>query len=327
MALVALVALAALVVVAVAFAPGPLGAPSVVGVENRFGPVNESTTVVESDLAVRNPNPVGAAAGVTVAYAVDVNDVRLATGERRGVRLPPGRSTVPFRTRVRNDRIPEWWVSHVRNGERTTVAVRADVAAGGTASFDAPTVTRTVETDLLAGLNSTEPRPVNAGLPGVSDPVLVVEETSAAWGTVTDEATPVRLRFVVRNPKPYPVGMTALSYDASTNGVPVGEGETDAFVVPPGGTRTVETTAVVRVDALDDWWVTHLRRNQVSTLRLAFAARVDVGGTVVEVPLDPLAYEHTVETDVFGTKPGNETARTRGTATSGGPTATAPAVR
>jgi LEA14-like dessication related protein len=306
--------LALVLVVVAASVAGPLGAPSVVGVENRFGPVNESTTVVESDVAVRNPNPVGAAAGVTVAYAVDVNDVRLATGERRGVRLPPGRSTVSFRTRVRNDRIPEWWVSHVRNGERTVVAVRADVRAGGAASFDAPTVTRTVETDLLSGLNSTQPRPVDAGLPVVSDPVLVVEETSAEWGSVTDEATPIRLRVVVRNPKPYPVGMTALSYDASMNGVPVGAGETDAVVVPPGATRTVETTAALRADAVDDWWVTHLRRNQTSTLRLAFAARIDVGGTVVEVPLDPLAYERTVETDLLGTTSAAGTADSPGVA-------------
>jgi LEA14-like dessication related protein len=34
-----------------------LGHPSVSGIDNRFGGVNETTTVVESDLTVQNPPP------------------------------------------------------------------------------------------------------------------------------------------------------------------------------------------------------------------------------------------------------------------------------
>lgn len=47
------------VLVGVAVAVEFLGGPAVEGVGNRFGGVNETTTVVETDVLVSNPNPVG----------------------------------------------------------------------------------------------------------------------------------------------------------------------------------------------------------------------------------------------------------------------------
>jgi LEA14-like dessication related protein len=289
-----------------AVALGVVGSPTVTGVENRFGGVNESATVVESNLTVSNPNPIGASlGGLTVDYAVEMNGIRMAEGTKAGVSVSAGQSVLPFRTALANDRIPTWWVSHVRNGERTTLtvdaAVRSSVAGS---SFGAPQVTRTVETDLLSEFDSTEPRPVNADAPFVTDPVLYVNETSASWGAVTTETTELDLAFVVYNPKPYPVGMTEVGYDVSMNDVTLGEGATDGgVVIPPGEARTIETTTRIRNENLDEWWVTHIERDQVSELTIDFAARLDLQATTIEVPLSALTYTKTVETDVFGTKP------------------------
>jgi LEA14-like dessication related protein len=317
---VALLAVASVVVALVAAVwLGVLGAPSVAGVENRFGPVTGSETVVETDLLVDNPNPfVAGVGGLTVSYAVDMNDVRMAEGTKQGLRLGRGTTAVPFETAVDNEKIPAWWVSHVRNDEETTLVVNADVSTGGPVSFGGPTATRTVETDLLSAFDSTESRPVNANAPVVSDPVLVIEETSAEWETVTANATPIRLRILVRNPNSYPVGLVGLEYDVGMNGVQVGEGTTGGpVVVPAGETRVVETTATIRNEAIDDWWVTHLRATQRTTLRIDFTARFELGATTVRVPLDPLTYTRTFETDIFGTKPATG-ARTGSNAT--GPT-------
>jgi hypothetical protein len=49
--------------------------------------------------------------------------------------------------------------------------------------------------------------------------------------------------------------------------------------------------------------VTHLERNQVTDLRIDFSARIDLAETTVRIPLDPLTYTETIETDIFGTKP------------------------
>ena len=303
---VAVVVVAVAVAVGGAFAAGVLGAPAVTDVENRFADVNRTTTTVATDLVVHNPNPVGASlGGVTAEYAVEMNGIRLAEGRRAGLSVGRGTTHLPFTSHVANERIPAWWVSHVRNGEHTELTVDATVRSATLGrSFAMPTVTRDVDTDVLSAFNSTQRRPVNANRAFVSDPVLYVERTSAAWGAVTESTTPVRLAFVVYNPKSYPVGVSRLGYDVTMNGVDVGEGTTEGgYLIPPRAARTVETTVRIDNDRIDEWWVTHLERNQTTDLRIEFYARLAVGdGPTVRVPLDALTYTETMETDLFGTK-------------------------
>jgi len=285
---------------------GFVGAPAVTDVQNRFGEVNETTTTIESDVVVDNPNPVGIRlGGTTVGYAIAMNGIGMAEGTREGIVLETGTSTVNLTTYLQNRRIPDWWESHVRNGERTTVGVHADVHSSLLgASFGAPTIEREIETDITAGLNSTETQPVDAGAPLVSDPVLYVNETSGTWGEVTDDETAVDMRFTVYNPKSYPVAMSELGYDVTMNDVGVGAGATDrSIAIGPGETRTIEATTTIRHEALDEWWVSHLRRDQVTELTIDFHARIDLtsaGAGSVEVPLDSTT--QTIETDIFGTK-------------------------
>jgi len=306
---------------AVAAGLGLIGVPTVVGVENRFGPVNDSHTVVETDLAVANPNPVGVhLGGTTVDYTVYANDVALATGGREGVALGTGTTTLEFTSAIRNERIPAWWVSHVsETGGRERTAVTVDATVSDSVAGDRAVSLRqerTVETDLLGQFRSNESRPVNASSPLVSDPVLIVRRTDAAWGTVTDAGTPIDVEMLVYNPKTVPYVVTEIGYAVTMNGVPVGNGTTDdSYAIPGGEERLVGTRVVVDNDRLDDWWVTHLRRNQVTDLRIEFSARIELpAGQTVELPLRRLTYERRIETDLFGTKPATD-GGTNGSAT------------
>jgi LEA14-like dessication related protein len=301
------VAVLTLVVAAVAVggaAAGVLGVPSVSGVDNRFGPVDAERTVVETDLHVSNPNPLGASVGgLTVDYRVAMNGVGMANGTKRGVTLERGNSTVPFRSEMRNERIPAWWVSHVKNGERTTLTVDASVTSSlvGGAGIDAPAVERRIETDVVGGFASKETRPVNADQPLVSDPVLYVNETDAEWGAVNRATTPIETTFDLYNPKAVPITLTETGYDVTMNGVPVGEGATErSYVIPSHERRTLATTPRIDNSKLDEWWVSHLRANQTTDLRIEFYAEFRVAGETLRVPLDSLTYTKTIETDLFG---------------------------
>jgi len=288
-----------------AFAAGVLGVPAVVDVDNEFGDVNESVTEVETALTVHNPNPVGARlGGVRVNYSVAMNDVTVAGGEKRGVGVGAGNSTVNLTTALRNDRIPAWWVTHVNGGESSRLAVDATVTSstlGRSVSFRP--ASRAVDTDVLGQFNSSEDRDVDADAPLVSDPVLVLEERNASWGEATSEATPIDLTFRVHNPKVQPVVVSSVGYDITMNDVDVGDGETEETVtIPGGGTREVSFPTTIRTQALDDWWVSHLENDQVTDLTIDFHAELQPPGTdeSVRVPLDGLAYEKTIETDIFG---------------------------
>ncbi|AAV45799.1 membrane protein NosY precursor [Haloarcula marismortui ATCC 43049] len=250
---------------------GVLGTPSVASVDNHFAGVSNQTTTVATDLTVTNPNPVGVQlGGVGLNYTVSMNGVEMAQGDRQGIGLGTGNSTLQFTTDMQNDRIPPWWVTHIDNGETTTVGIDATVTSsmlgGQSVSFSQE---RTIETDLLSQFNSTETRPVEADQPLVSDPVLYINETRGAWDqeNLTQSETPLNLAFDVYNPKPYPYTITKVGYTIRMNDVTVGEGETDrGYVLNPGEKTTLEANTAIQNENLDRWWVTHLQRNQQTDL-------------------------------------------------------------
>ncbi|MDV7349949.1 LEA type 2 family protein [Halorubrum distributum] len=289
-----------------AFALGVVGVPSVAAVNNSFGDVTNETTVVETDLVVSNPNPIGVGLdGVSIDYTVSMNDVEMASGGREGVSVASGNSSIAFETDLENDAIPPWWTSHVENDERTTVAIDATVTSDLLGRSANLTRTRQVETDLIGAFTSDETRPVNADAPLVDDPVLYVNETRGRWGTVSEEETPIEMEFDAYNPNLEPYVVTEIGYDVTMNGVAMGSGSTEEeYVIPSYGSETVELSAALRNERLDEWWVTHLNESvnghQVSDLRIEFYAVVELpSGEELTVPLDALTYEETVETDIF----------------------------
>jgi LEA14-like dessication related protein len=325
--------------VVVAIAAGAVGVPAVQDFQNEFTGVDDSTTTIGSTIEVTNPNPIGAGfLGVSAEYGISMNDVRMANGSSGTVGLPPGNSTVELATELDNDRIPEWWVRHVRNDEETTVAVNATVESEFLGRSVPVERTRSIETDVLSSFNSTETRPVNASTALVSDPLLYVNETRAQWGEVTDERTGIVVDFYVYNPKSYAIPVSKLNYTIGMNDVRVGAGEnTDETLLEPGEVTRVRTVTSIENENLDDWWVTHVERTQRTDVVIDFAMRVEAAGTEIDVPLEGLTHRETIETDVFGTKDdaapndarsGNETddgsnsARDDSTTTAGDGTAT-----
>lgn len=288
------------------FALGILGAPAVQGVDNTFGNVTAETTVIHTDIGIRNPNPIGIDLGdVSVNYTVEMNGVEMASGAKDGLSLPTGNSTLALETAMRNDAIPAWWRSHVDNGERTTVLIDATVCSGLLGRSAPISRTKEIQTDILSAFNSDEPRPVNANHALVDDPILYVNETTAEWGAVSESATPIEMAFDVYNPNLQPYAITEVRYNITMNEVHVGTGEThQEHVIPSYGTETIPLTTAIQVDQLDEWWVSHLDEavhgHQVSVLRIEFAAVVELpSGETITIPLDQLTYEERIETDVF----------------------------
>lgn len=286
---------------------GVLGVPGVAAVDNEFGAVDESTTTIETDLVISNPNPVGVTLGdVRIDYGVSMNDVRVANGSREGVSLQPGNSTTELTTRMDNQQIPPWFASHVRNGEQSQLVVDADVTSERLGRSKQFSIERPIETDLIGQFDSNETRPVEVedsaitSTPLVENPVLYVNETSADWGTVSRERTPMNVEFVAHNPQAYPLTVTEIDYEITMNDVLVGEGgsETNAAILPDQSER-IETTTAIRNDELDEWWVTHLENDQVTQLEIRFYATVEIEGQEFRVPVRALDHEEEIETNIF----------------------------
>lgn len=291
-----------------AFALGAIGAPSVVAVENRFGPVDPETTVIETDLVVSNPNPIGVQlGGTTVSYDVSMNNISIANGTKEGLGLQPGNTTLNFSTTMFNEKIPAWWVTHIRNDERTTVDVdaraRTSLLGGRVFPFHQ---TKQVQTDIIGQFNSNETRAVNAGTAApTSNPVLYINATRADWGRVTAERTPIPMEFMVYNPHLQPYTVAEVGGTITMNGIEVGSVSTDrTYLIPGGASRTLAVRTTIKNPALDEWWVSHLRNGQVTSLRIDFYLKLE--GIEARIPVDQLTYEKRIETDIFGTKNATE---------------------
>ncbi|MFP8955794.1 LEA type 2 family protein [Natrialbaceae archaeon A-CW3] len=295
--------LALVVTIGGAFAAGVIGVPELESVHNEFGEVDDERTEILTDMTVHNPNPVGTgSADVDADFVVSMNGIEMADGGGEDITLEPGTSTESFRTEMRNERIPEWWVTHIENDEQTHVEIDATVSSG---VLDRSTTIReeqTVETDLISAFNSDETRPVNAERPVVEDPFLYVNHTRGQWGGVDQRHTELELEFDIYNPQSYAVPMTELGYEITMNDVVIGEGQSNReYVLQPGQETTVETVTRIDNENLDDWWVTHVENDEVSDLRIEFVATFELAsGTTITVPLESLTYEETVETDIWG---------------------------
>jgi len=293
-----------------AWTAGLIGAPAVAGVENRFGDVNETTTTIESEVIITNPNPVSLRlAGLAIDYAVEMNGIRMATGGREGVKIEQqGNSTIPLTTMMANEKLPAWWASHVRNGENTSLVIDASIRSEMLDRSFEPQITRSINTSIIAAFNSDEDHPIEANQPALLDPVLWLNSTSGSWGEVDNETTEIDMAFDLYNPNPAPIVISNLGYEIRMNNVVMGAGSTDkSTAIAPGELETVYATTLLENENLDEWWVTHLQNNQTTHLEVEFYAQVDfsaIGGGTTRIPLD--TYEQTIETDMFGTKGANE---------------------
>ncbi|MEE6209842.1 LEA type 2 family protein [Salarchaeum sp. III] len=284
---------------------GVVGVPSVASMDNDFGEVTDDVTAVNTELVVHNPNPLGVRLGdTTMNYSVLMNDVTMATGSKSGFDIDTGNTSINLTTYLQNDRIPDWWVTHIRNGETTSLVVNADVHSGLLGrTFNYQTGGQTISTDIISQFNSSETRAVDSGSVLVEDPLFYVNRTNASWGGVSSAETPIDMEFLVHNPKDTPLGVSKIGYNITMNNISVGEGELDkGVVVPPHESKEVDARTGIRNQRLDEWWVSHLRNDQVTNLTIDFYAVIEPpveGAGEMRIPLRGLTYTRTIETNIF----------------------------
>jgi LEA14-like dessication related protein len=303
------------VLLAIGFFLGVFGIPQLNSVDNEFGTVNETTTEIETSVNIYNPNPIGVSfGGLQVNYTVNMNDIPMANGQKKGLSIATGNSSLGFTTYLDNTRIPEWWYTHIRNGERTDLTIDAQVshsALGGT-DFQQG---RTVETDILSAFDSTETREVDANAALVEDPVLYINETEGSYGTnVTRERTPIDLDFTVYNPKRVPYTVTEVGYTINMNNITVGEGATQSErILPPQEETSLVANTAIDNSKLDQWWVSHLQNGETTDLYIDFYVQVDPGvGEPIRLDSEELDYRTTIETNILGSGGTNASAGSSG---------------
>lgn len=275
--------------------------PTVETVESEWGTISEDSSEIITQIVVENPNPIGLPVGnLDITYVVLMNDIQVAEGAIENAKLGPGTNTLEGTAAIDNSKIPDWWVTHINNGEQTSIVIRPDVTVDLPVTEFAiavPEQRDTVTTDLLESFSSADEQRIERA----GQTILVVKETRGQWGTADAEQTPLGVSATVENPNPIPIVFTKISYTVTMNDVTVANGtSTQSIRIPPESTKTIRTDALLETPTLADWWVSHLRNDETTELSVDFYATVEVQGQQRTIPIKFYTITDTFETDILG---------------------------
>jgi len=272
--------------------------------EGDWGEVNESSTEVVTTIQVRNENDYAISVGSNVGaeYYLYFNDVRVASGQKKGVNIPKGNSTIELRTYIDNEQLVPWWAEFVRADETIVMDTNITVKAGllgqkfsKNFSLDQRRMLED-ETPMIDSLSSaaseTEGRyTVDAGVDEVG---YVVEDGYAEWGEVEGNQTTVLFKFDITNPSDsvaIPSEPDGLRANVEMNGVDLMDVSGDEFEmrsspdpIEPGETRTVVYAVELDNEKIDDWFRTHVEKDEVTDVEVTFGLTFAAQGQTFDVP-------------------------------------------
>jgi LEA14-like dessication related protein len=292
----AVVLVALVVLLGILLATGVLAAPTVQNIDKGWGEVTDNTTEIETQVRVDNPNPIGIPGIIDIEYTASLNDVVLTRNERSGIGLSPGSNTITLTSEMPNDRIADWWVTHVNNGEESTLRIDPSVSGPGF-SQSLSTQTSTIETDLLSSFGGEGPETLTLD----NESFLILRDQRAAWGEATAETTPLSFTTTLENVHDYSVTLDGVAYEVSMNDVTLGSGQTtDGIEVAPGERGTLTVDAALDTAAFADWWPTHVRNNETSRMDVQLYGIVEKDGERRRVPLRLYQQRLEFDTDLLG---------------------------
>jgi LEA14-like dessication related protein len=125
-------------------------------------------------------------------------------------------------------------------------------------------------------LNIRQPRDLRAG-----STTLTLKSLNLTWGEVTSVQTKINNNAVIYNPNRYPITIKKINYTIEMNGIKMGEGEAkyNSTALEAKTDNNVWFRAIMNNAMLDDWWATHLRNDQVTSVAVKLRGVAEVSGT------------------------------------------------
>jgi len=286
-------------IIIIGFITGILTIPSIKNINNRWGDISENTTEIISSITIENNNPFKIIIPrVEVDYTLKMNNIEMAHGKIENIDLQKGDTTIEVTSYLNNSKIPEWWVSHIKNNETTIVDIEPMVvidAEFAEPHIDTPSKTIPVNTNLLHAGNMFDEKTIEIG------PInITLKPVSVEWGNVNNKTTEIILNVVMYNPMPLNIPMPQIQYNISMNNITIGNGSiTDNLILKANKDSIINLVTKIDNNLLDDWFVSHLQNNEKSTLKITISSVLEYEGISYKID-DFLIYIHDFDTDILG---------------------------
>ncbi len=267
-----------------------VGKPEIRKITYSWGKVNESTTEILVNVDIYNPNPFPIPLK-DVVMNVYMNGIKMGEGHAIRAGIPANsESNIVIAIYLDNNKIPEWWVSHIRNGEKTTIEIKGDLIFDlKVFEFKFPiSFSNTIRTDILSSISLSKPETISIG--GLAN--IEIRSVKSHWGDVNDKWTEIVTVADVYNPNAFPIPVISFDYTIKMNGILVGMGSEDLnTVIPPKSDAKLTLITKIMNDKLKEWWITHIKNGERTKVEIDVKPTVKIAGREISFTLTKQTFE------------------------------------
>jgi LEA14-like dessication related protein len=182
--------------------------------------------------------------------------------------------TLTLSIKLDNDKLVDWWVSHIKNGERTVMQVKSNLIFnifGYELKTPPMEQSNTFETSMLSQI-SIEGTSLEVG--GIK--ALEITRANAKWGDVDSKRTQIVIDAEVKNNMPVPIPVKFITYTIKMNGIDMGSGKVKSDAgIPPKSKRNIRVVMDIDNAKIPEWWVSHIKNGEKTTISIS--AKITVG--------------------------------------------------
>ncbi len=267
-----------------------VGKPEIKRISYSWGNVNESTTEILVKVDVYNPNPFPIPLK-DVVMDLYMNGIKMGEGHAIKAGIPANsESTIVIAIYLDNNKIPKWWVSHIKNGEKTTIDIKGYLVFDlKVFEFKFPiSFSNSIKTDILSSISLNKPETIS--IDGLAN--IVIKSVESHWGNVNDKWTEIVTIADVYNPNAFPIPVISFDYTIKMNGILVGKGSEDLnTIIPPKSDAKLTLITKIMNDKLKDWWVTHIKNGEKTTVEIDIKPKVKIAGREISFTLTKQTFE------------------------------------
>lgn len=251
-----------------------VGNPEIRGINFKWGEITSSETEIITNILVYNPNPVSLPLK-DVQSNIYMNNIKMGTGSALSAEIKPSsESTVILSTKLENGRIPEWWISHIKNGEKSTMNIDGNMVFDlNITEFKYPIkLSNPIQTDILSGLSSATPQRISVG------PVTLRIKSESSWGEVNEDYTEIITQATIYNDNLIPIPVTKFESSVMMNEIKLAETSSNVeAIIQPKSEKTL--TLVTKLDnKMDEFWVSHIKNGEKTKVKIVFQPVIEVAG-------------------------------------------------
>jgi len=280
-----------LVILLVAVLSAGCAQPKVQSVHMSWGEISNEYTEIKSNVDVTNPYPISIPLS-DVEVEIFMNGVLMGHGNAIGdTTISPPSDTLALSIKLINDRLVDWWVSHIERGEETVMKIKTNLIFS-ILGYKLRIPIEQSSTFRTSFLSSVSPEGTSLNIGGVK--AIEVKDATLKWGDVDRSRTQIIVNAVVKNNLPIPIPVKFLEYEISMNGIKMGEGRVVSdTVIKPMKQDTVELVMEIDNSKIPQWWVSHIKNGEKTTVSINAKVGIDVQGSEYTVDLYTYSYDFT----------------------------------